>query len=116
VQLELQLHQNNNLFFRFENSLRKSDALIFRRSVYGVLGILGRIPRHSGRVSWITAISKWVSWISVHFRDFRSDFKVSSPDFMDFTSNFKEITDFTPDLKYRSDFKDYRHFRECNDF
>jgi len=29
--LHLELHQNN-LFFRFENSLRKSDALIFRRS------------------------------------------------------------------------------------
>ena len=33
LQLELHLHQNN-LFFRFENSLLKSDALIFRRSVY----------------------------------------------------------------------------------
>jgi len=31
LQLELKLHQNN-LFFRFENSLRKNDALIFRRS------------------------------------------------------------------------------------
>jgi len=33
LQLELKLHQNN-LFFRFENSLRKSDAVIFFRSVF----------------------------------------------------------------------------------
>jgi len=50
-QLELQLHQNN-LFFRFEISLRKSDALIFRRSVFFFLSLLFPFfwPRGGGQL------------------------------------------------------------------
>ena len=82
--------------------------------ISSVLRVLGQISRHSGRVSWISAILSRVSWFQASFRDFRSDFKVYRPEFTDFMSDFK---DFTPDVRYfRSDFKDYRNFRKYGDF
>jgi len=64
---------------------------------------------HSGQVSRIS-----------DFMDFRSEFRVFRSESKNFTSDIKNFRDFKPDLidcrDLRSDFKDYRNFRENRNF